>query len=74
MLLSAIETFKQQYYSQISEKLIISSTTAHQSFLKTFLNNEKEYAFLLYFITINSFQSLGIKLNYLITLLLKNVH
>ena len=43
MLLSAIETSKQQYYSQISKKLSNSSTSpkAYCSLLKTVLNNKK---------------------------------
>lgn len=40
-MLSAIETFR-QYYSWISKKPIVSSTRAHWSFLKTFLNNKKK--------------------------------
>ena len=60
MLLSAIEVSKQQYYSQISKKLLDSSTSrrAYWSLLKTFLINKK-----IPYIIINSFQTLGTRLN-----------
>ena len=67
MLLSAIKVSKQQYYSWISKKLM-DSGTKHKtdcSLLKTFLIIRKHLPFLYYFITINSFQTLGKKLHYL---------
>ena len=63
----SIEESKEKYYTKLSSRLAdpLTSPKTYWSILKTFLNNKKFFAYLLFFMKTNLLQNSKKKLNYL---------